>query len=132
MLWRIYYGDGTTFDNTQGSPDAAPGVDVQHVVCRDTRPGTDPSHVGRYIVSGKFAYWYDDGEWWGGDQFGLWDYLARPGLKIVKFGRSIANDRWLALYQRVLADPDFPPKSAYVSGEYNPAQLQAQDEASVY
>lgn len=131
--WRIYYGDGSTFDHTMGAPEFIPvRTNVQHIVCRDMRPGYDPHNIGRYIVSGKYAYWYEDGEWWGGDEFGMWDYLTRPGPKVVLFGRSIANQAWHDLYQRVLKDPDFPQKSAYVAGEYNPAQLQAQDEASTY
>lgn len=99
--WRIYYGDGSTFDSSQGSPLHAPALNVQCIV----QPDPD---VGRHVVS-KFAYYWWDGEWYGGDLFGLHDYLMRPGPKTVKFGRTVSNAEYRAVVRRAAADPDFTP-----------------------
>ena len=103
--WRVYYGSGASFDSTQGPPETAPCVDVQAIV------QADPS-VGRHVLTRFDFYWRDRNEWFGGDLFGLWDYLARPGLKIVKFGRALPNDRYQEIMRRANNDPDLPRKSA--------------------
>ena len=95
LLWRIYYEDGTTFDNLQGGPDAAPAFGVLAVVCLP--------------------------DLWGcGDLLGLAQYLARPGMeKCVRFGVLASND----VYDRVLtaarADAYFPiTRHVYEQGDY--------------
>ena len=85
--WRIYYGDGDTFDSSQGDPKDAPAFNVQACVSRDISP-----HRERFVAHKFDYYWFEDGEWFGGDIFGLFDYLARSGM--VKFGRTISNDQF--------------------------------------
>ena len=113
MLWRIYYGDGTTFDSTQGA-DNAPALNVQAIVQRDP----SPHGVGRFVIHGGgqrpnrapidyYCYDSEQGIWQGCDFFGLWDYLARPGWKKVLFGRTVRDE----VYQRIITaageDKDF-------------------------
>lgn len=130
VKWRVYYADGSTFDSLLGGPELAPCTGVLHIVGKERKPGEGP-----YIVSGKDYYWHDSNEWWGGDLFGLYDYLARPGLKVAKFGRTVANQEWLDAYHRAHSDPDFfPPKgsySTYPDREYHPSRSAKQDEAAV-
>ena len=108
--WRIYYGDGATFSDADGPPSDAPALDVQAIVFRDETPGA--ANVGRFVLQGFDFYWHDEGEWFGGELFGLFDYLQRPGAKAVKFGRTRPNRAFADVLERAVSDPDFPAKSA--------------------
>jgi hypothetical protein len=103
MLWKVYYGDGTTFSDEDGKPSQAPALDVQIILVRDDDPN---SALGRYPVHRFDYYWWDEPDWFGGDLFGLFDYLSRPGDKRVLFGRTISNARHQEIVDRALADPD--------------------------
>lgn len=107
MKWRIYYGDGSTYD---GDPFLAPPDNVQCVVI------ADPDH-GRILRAMKDFYWWIGDEWYGGDLFGLFDYLRQPGPKKVIFARSLSDRQYQATIKAALADPDFLPKSAMAPGE---------------
>ena len=106
LPWRLYYGDGATYDLSDGPADRSPPVDVQVIV----QPDPD---VGRILIAKHHNYWLDQGVWYGGNDFGLFDYLTRPGMKLVRFGRTIANDAFRALFERAANDPDFPRKSGW-------------------
>lgn len=110
LLWRIYYGDGTTFDASEGSPYDAPGLNVQAIACADPDP---KSNKGSYAVFRFDYYWWDveHATWFGGDLFGLFDYLQRPGNKRVVFGRTIANALHYELIDKACNDPDVARKS---------------------
>lgn len=109
-MWRIYYADGSTFDWEQGLPAEAPGRGVICIV----QPDPD---TGRHRVSGFGYYWWRDHGWFGGDLFGLFDYLQDPGQKVVKFGRTVSNERFREICRRADNDADFPPRSGYRRGE---------------
>lgn len=101
--WRIYYGDGSTFSNEDGSPVDAPALNVQAIVQRDTA-------VGRTIWHKKDFYLHLNDEWIGVDWFGLLDHLMAMG--IVKAGRTLTMGEFHDLYRRAANDPDMPHKSA--------------------
>jgi hypothetical protein len=84
LNWRIYYGDGSTFDNTNGPPEAAPCGGVQFVAYNDedNRPR---------LCHDKDYYIFEDGRWFGVDAAGFWQYMGEPGFKVVKFGRMIGD-----------------------------------------
>jgi len=108
MDWRITYSDGSTFSSDDGSPADAPGRGVVLIAQADER-------VGRRIARSMDYYVYDVerfGGWQGVDNYGLWDYLSDPGLKIVKFGRWVPNDQWERLLIAAQNEPGLPPKSA--------------------
>jgi hypothetical protein len=86
MKWRIYYGDGSLYSDGDGSPFDAPGRDVQAIAVEDAQ-------VGRTIHSRRDFYWWSSIGWWGGDLFGLYDYLLTPGPRKVIFGRSLPGRR---------------------------------------
>lgn len=108
MKWRIYYGDGSTVDDTELNPFDVPGLNVQAIVQAD-------EDVGRYVLHRMDFYWWvpEDNEWNQSDQFGLWDYLQRPGPKKVVFGRSLNNIDYKRILALAIKDKDFNP----VSGE---------------
>lgn len=104
--WRIYYGDGTTY---QGSPEEAPERGVQAIA--QVHPD-----VGWAATSSSDYYVYLPHDWWQGvDVFGLWDYLATPGWKRVLFGRTVNNAEYKAILERAFAD--LGDKSALLPGE---------------
>ena len=113
LLWRVYFGDGETFSNADGSPYDAPRLNVMCVV------GADPQ-VGRYIVSDKDAYWWEHERWFGGDRRGEWDYLCRARQPVVIYGRAVPDEHYNACISAALNDPDFPPKTARGRGERLP------------
>lgn len=109
-MWRVYYDDGTTGDSTNFSPEIVPALGVLCVV----QPDPD---TGRHRLSKVDYYWFENEEWWGGDLFGLFDYLTRPGLKVVKFGRTVDNETFRRIMAIADADPDFPARSGWKAGE---------------
>lgn len=110
LRWRIYYGDGGTYDNLSGPAEDAPGQNVQVIVLADEQ-------VGRSMWHSKDFYWYDDGLWVAGDDFGLWDYLTLPGWKKVLFGRTLTKTEFKHVLEIAMADPDFQTKSAWHQNE---------------
>lgn len=97
ILWRLYYGDGSDFSNEDGPAELAPPTNVMCCAWYDDDNRRRLAHAADY-------YWYEEGRWYGSDLFGLWDYLARPGLKVVKFGRMIADLQFRNVMSRAMAD----------------------------
>lgn len=106
MIWRIYYGDGSTFSSDDGVPSEAPSCNVQAIA-----QVADPA-IGRRTCSRYDFYWFD-GEWHGSDLFGLFDYLMRYSPSIVKFGRVLPRLEFEAILNRAVSDPDLVPKVAW-------------------
>lgn len=87
LRWRIYYADGSTFDSTEGGAEKAPALGVVSIVMlRDN----------------------SQGQWYGGDQYGLTQYLIEPGWKRVLLGRTLPDDEFVEISGRAANDPDFP------------------------
>jgi len=78
--WRIYYRDGETFSDEDGSLVDAPAFGVQAIVC-------------------------EPDVWHAGDILGLVDYLVRIGL--VKFGTLTSNEDYHRAVTAAREDPDF-------------------------
>lgn len=115
MRWKIYYGDFSTYDDTDGLPHAAPGLNAQIITQADVEHG--------YSVLWKHDfYWWEPQEaiWRGGDQFGLFDYLQRPGPRKVLFGRTIPYDDLMILLDLTTRDPDLPLKTGWRPEETRP------------
>ena len=108
--WRIYYSDGSIFDNSMGDPNHAPPWDIQ-VIAQINEA------VGRHLSSQADYYLFIDGKWVGVDFVGLVDYLANV-LGIVKVGRQIDRKRFREILDKSQHDPDFPKKSGWLQDEY--------------
>lgn len=100
LKWRIYYGDGTTYDNFDGPPEESPAGGVQAIVCL---PG----------------YWYC------GDEVGYFQHMLEPGWKIIRFGSLISNEDYARIKQQALADPDFPHCPPFKPEEARHVQFRA-------
>ena len=118
MEWRIYYGDGSTYDSSQGPPASASGYNVQAIIQPDrSRPG---GNVGTVVLHLHDWYYYrrDSGMWCGGDLTGLLDQLlSRSPIEAVCQGRLIPRNQFDQIIARAMNDPDFPRKSARTHGE---------------
>jgi hypothetical protein len=113
--WRIYYDNGTTFDDQDGSPEDAPAHGLIAIVQRN-------DEVGRTVTNGWDYYYYNTdpkGEgWWGCEIHGLLDRLFHNlPVSAVKQGRTATTDVWHSVFQKAIDDPDFPKKSARLKRE---------------
>lgn len=111
--WRIYYGDESTFDSTQGDPEDAPSHGVVCIVMNDP-------DVGRLILKSWDWYYFKrsdekgDWGWYGADIYGMLDwFMSEPRIcSSLKMGRTFANPRYQAVCNAALEDTDFQLKSA--------------------
>ena len=107
MRFRIYYGDGSTYDGeTQADAFAAPVLDVQIVKQEaDNERGFTLRH------GSNFYCWEDRpvARWSGkGDVFGLQDYYGyQTGPQKVLIGREIYDDTYQEICRRAVADGPF-------------------------
>lgn len=115
MKWKIWYDDGFSVSDGDANPEEVPARGVEAI----TRPD---EKVGYKILTGFDYYWWvgDEKQWFGGDNFGLWDYLAQPGWKKVLFGRSMTDEKYEELLEKARNDPDLPEKSARYPDENAP------------
>lgn len=111
--WAIYYADQSTFSSEDGNPEDAPCTGVLAVAFFniDNR---------REIGASKDFYWYDEtpiykeiktGSWFAGDQVGYYQYMFRPGKKIVKFGAVVHDLIWRKMLDRIISE--FPEALDY-------------------
>lgn len=113
MRWVVHYTDGATFSNEDGWPADAPGWHVQAIAQEDET-------VGVLIHQGENFYCYDEtlfGGWVGCDEYGLAQYLAEPGYKVIKLGHAMPTHEWRDLIAQIKADPRLPEKSARYAHE---------------
>ena len=97
LNWRIYYGDGTTYDETDGPAEEAPAWGTVAVV---TRNSNDPREIVSVQGTGFDYFVYDkNNDWWGADFIGLIDRLADRSAKVVCFGRTIEPHK----YEQIIA-----------------------------
>lgn len=111
MKWRIYYDDGSTFDNTQGKPEQAPPFGVLCIVAFNKDNGRSIFHKWDF-------YYYNTTveNWFGCDMFGLLDQLCHDNtnaLKAVKQGRTVSNKQFRKILAKAVHDPDFPKQQAH-------------------
>lgn len=106
MEWCIYYDDGDTFSDKDGDAFDAPSTGVIVVVQADQTLGCKFWHRKDY-------YWFSDGKWFGGESFGLFDYLTQCGPRKVVFGRTIE----FARYQEILAEAQDDPRFTQTATE---------------
>lgn len=107
--WKVYYGDGSSISDIQTDAHLIPGRNVVCIVNKHPE-------VGMQIVTRHDYYWFDK-IWFGGDLFGLYDYLLTPGWKKVLFGRTIPTEQYEDIVKLALTDEDFPAKSAKLPRE---------------
>lgn len=99
MKWRIYYADGSTWDDDQGLKECP----AYGAICILQQRGYD----GRYFITSQSPYYIRvRGEWlpaWIND---VEDYLANQLGTIERFlvGRIIPKTEFQAIYEQAKAD----------------------------
>ena len=84
MAWKMYLGNGDTFDSTQGSPTDAPGSDVVCIMQSSTM-------LGREILYRWPCYWWDGTRWRSGTFDDVFDrHLA--GLTVGSYCEGVVLD----------------------------------------
>lgn len=113
-MWRIYFADGSTFSSLEGSPLDAPYKRVAFILV------SDPD-VGRRIVHGQDAYVWTGREWWWCSERDAFDHVNESPRDRRGFrGQWMHKAEWLAMWDRALADPDFPMKGGFAPDERMP------------
>ena len=115
MDWIIFYGDGRTFDSTQGAPGDADPHDIACIVVPDPE-------VGRIIMYGWDWYIFksgDESEWSGHDIHGVTDQWKHfPTLiEACVQGRCYATPRFKAVYRRAVSYGDLMVKNGWTKDE---------------
>lgn len=89
--WKIYYSDGSTFTDADGSWESSPPWGVQAIVF--LRPDVNPPKLGgrgwEICQGGSFFRKTDDGHFVACDNDALLDYVANV-LGVVKVGRMLS------------------------------------------
>lgn len=100
--WKIYYDDGTTFSDADGTPEDAPSYGIQIIAVHDEGAN------GRSLIRGFDYYWYSivDNEFSGGNQSGMEDQFAHNIAKALKIGRAIQTKKYNQMFQRAVDDPE--------------------------
>lgn len=109
VIWRVYYGDGSTYSNEDGSWDSAPG---RRVVCVAM---IDPTGVwGRFVRNKHEFYYKADGR----DEVLGSETLAAvqehvPGIRDtqIKAGGNVWTEEFINIMIAATQDTDFPTSS---------------------
>ena len=121
IKWRIYYGDGSVYDDSYGKPQFAPKVNVQcvvvnHEASRAYDAELDVLDVGRLVLHDWEYYIHHKTMGWIGlkNTVDLLDHVLHDvaNIDVVLKARTLATDEFRKIYKRAWNDPDFPPKSA--------------------
>jgi hypothetical protein len=113
LEWRVFYGDGSTFDNLQGSPFDAPRLDVQVIVQKNDT-------VGWKILNGH-DYFYFDPKRDGWQETNEWhDTLLATYHPLLLFGRRMSRADWSRMRRRAIeeATSAWGPKSGWLESEW--------------
>lgn len=105
MVWRLWYGDGSTYSSEDGPPEIAPGWNLQVVGQPDRTAGT--GNVGYLLLHGYDWYgWRLDTEEWIGvaGNTAVHDMiLAREPIVGWCAGRLMPRERYQAIVAEAAA-----------------------------
>ena len=95
--FKIFYDNGTTYDNKSGPLDRAHKQGVIAIIVEDKT-------LGQRIETDCDFYCYFPHGWTGVSQSGLFDYLSSPGSKLVLFGRIVDSAKRETIFKAVEND----------------------------
>lgn len=111
VLWRVYYDDGSVFDNTMGSWEDAPCDGVQCVAVRDEVYGRRVHHFVDYYI---WPPWLPHAH----STHDVGPTLRK--LRWIKFGRYVPQEQYEKVLSQACEDPDFPKTSPRRRASDNP------------
>lgn len=95
--FKIFYENGTTYSNKSGPLDRVHKQGIVVIL-------TEDDEQGQRFESGSEFYCYYPHGWVGVGQYGLYDYLASPGAKLVLFGRIVSNEKRNDIFNAAMSD----------------------------
>jgi hypothetical protein len=105
LQWRIYYADGSTFDNLQGEPWDAPATRVLIIVQKDPEASN-----GAYVQWMTDYYLWKLGRWYAKDYGALlfyWFINIFPHQRACLAGETVDNNTWKEITTKAKTDPEF-------------------------
>lgn len=103
--WQIYYSDGSTFSNEDGTPLEAP---VLGVICAISPSTSDPdrSEPSHLTIQWDRFYWHPIyREWWGGHSDVADQRLANGDpIEAIKFGVNIDSPTYREIEEQANKD----------------------------
>lgn len=110
--WRIYYADGSTFDNLQGTPANSPDRGVIVIVYNDRIDHLNT--IGRICLNlWDWYFWReDDREWYGCDSLSVTHYFRQYArvISCLRTGETLPTPKYKAIMERATNDLDFSLK----------------------
>lgn len=109
VLWKIVYGDGSTYSNLDGPAKEAPGWDVLMVLEKSRKVGVRP-------WKGEYYFFTKEG-WVATDNIGFVDWVVnhRDEWTAAFVGRYYPDERFDEIQQK--ESMDFPRKSGVLEDE---------------
>ena len=103
-MWKIFYGDGSTRDDTEGLPVTAD--EKLNIICIVQHRNPELKH----ILHGGNYYIFTGAKWVQCDFNGLEDYAMNVTheMKCVLKGRSIDHQKFIDIYERAKEYKDQP------------------------
>ena len=110
VIWRIYYTDGSTFDNLMGEAWEAPGRGIVCIIQKDQSPKMH--NVSTQVLKERPWFWYHSGYgmWFASDLEGLLDQLVSDRDNLVcavKHGKWLHPVDYREILDKAYDDPDF-------------------------
>lgn len=106
LLWKIYYENGTTFSNLDGSPWEAPRLGVQVIIYQDINH--EDKKVGYSMLSQADYYYYEpertDWGWWHCSPQGMMLHLQRAKKPLILFGSMIKTQGYTKIEEKALKE----------------------------
>jgi len=116
--WRIYYGDETTFDSTQGNPNDAPTLNIVSIVSMEKKGFKEVHDVGRIVFHQWDYYIYRTSIGWYGvkGEVDLLDHLLSSfkDIEVILKARMVELNTFKKIFKRSIEDPDFPRKTGWI------------------
>lgn len=112
ILWRIYYSDGTRFDNTQGGPVDAPKRGVQCINVQHAEFGR------RCLTQASWYIWSPTANAWLNQEdtaICMLRVVVEPWT-VVLAGEYIDETDFTRIRQKAFGDPDFWPATQKKTG----------------
>jgi hypothetical protein len=104
MLWRLYYEDGSTYDNVDGPAHEAP---IRGLICI-AQPYAKPDWYTVLTNGDWYIYWENRGYWTGHDLCGTLAQLESHAHNItaVRQGVYVTKPVFEELWRRAREDTD--------------------------
>jgi len=120
-MWKIFYSDGSTIDDTQKDPFELDGDKERAGVQVIIQPASDPRDSWVTSSGDDYYYWDDLGDgyrWVGVDYTGLMLYLLKSGAKCVVFGEIVSNKKFKKIFAQAVKE--IGEKHSFFPGERHP------------